>query len=435
MTTSILQSFLDNHFIKTDDPSHIGNLNKAAIDVQKQLTKNKKKVIDYTLVALDPTVSEENSVILEVEAIIIKKWPTFRNSVLKTNDKPIPYIQAVILQALSSISKDINLAGIIWYTGCNVLSYYKLTGQEIVLTNFLREIGDIVESTARIHWGILERIEVDAFTVGAVNLPPVKTVQIAQDKLITHFKAGAVHSGWSNHAGGGENPNTQGQNNFNWPKFFSERTGKGLAEEINRALSSQGQSLNGVSVNIQRTLDEYLAELQPYLENLSSTILEGSQSLNKRSDLIWWKQALYSQALDKSYRQLSSVQAALTMAIDLAESIYPIYPKSVDYILQEALRDVLGDEVDTEISFNKLGELLEALDDDLLPLPLPFISDCSRTSLGSCIAKIINGSTTPDEYVESTNIDNDAQITLSKLTVWLFHDLQALKLATAKAVK
>lgn len=433
MTTSILQSFLDNHFIKTDDPSHIDHLNKAATDVQKKLTKNKTKVIDYTLVALDPTVSDENSIICEVEAIIIKQWSTFKNSVINTNDKPIPYIQAVILQALSSLSKDINFAGIIWYTGCNALGYYKLASQERVLTHFLREIGNTVESTARTNWGILEQVEVKKLTLGTVNLPLVKTAQIDQDELEGHFKAAAVHSGWAPQAGGGENPQTQASNSFQWPKFFSERAAKGLAEEINSALSAQGESLDAISKNVQKSLDEYLAELQPYLENVSSIILKGSQSLNKRSDLIWWKQALYSQKLDNSYRELSSVQAALTMAVDLADSIYPIYPKSVDYILQEALRDVLGDEVDTKLSFNELFKQFKLQDDDLLSLP--FISDASRTPLGSCISKIINGSLDDDNFSKLTNIDNDAQITLSKLAVWLFHDLQALKLANAKATK
>jgi len=433
MTTSILQSFLDNHFIKTDDPSHIDNLNKAAIDVQKQLSKNKKKIIDYTLVALDPTVSGENTVVSEVEATIIKKWPTFKNSVVKTNDKPIPYVQAVILQALSTLSKDVNLAGIIWYTGCNVLGYYKLAGQENVLTQFLREVGNIVESTARTNWGILEQIEIDPLKLGSVKIPLIKEVQIDPEKLVGHFKAGSIHSGWAAGGGGGENPQSPSHGNFHWAKFFSERTAKGLAEEINATLSIHGDSLDSICVTIQNSLKEHLAELQPYLENVSSIILKGSQSLNKRSDLIWWKQALYSQKLDKSYRQLSSVQAALTMAFDLADSIYPIYPKSVDYILQEALRDVLGDEVDAELSVDELFKQLQSLDEQ--SLSLPFISDASRTPLGSCIAKIINGSLDANNFSKLTNIDNDAQITLSKLAVWLFHDLQALKLANAKVVK
>ena len=83
MTDSILQSFLDYRFIKTDESENITNLNKAVAEFQKRLSKKKEKIIPYTLVALDPTISDDDPIVQEVEALIIKKWPTFRNSVAK----------------------------------------------------------------------------------------------------------------------------------------------------------------------------------------------------------------------------------------------------------------------------------------------------------------------------------------------------------------
>lgn len=143
MSSTILQSFLDNQFIKTDETSHIFSLKKASSAVQRMLEqkKNKQKIIHYTLVALDPNISDDNSVVEEVEESIIKQWSTFRNSVVKTKDSPIAYVQAVILEALYKLSKDENLAAIIWHTSCNVMSYYKLAGQEEILTHFCLEIG------------------------------------------------------------------------------------------------------------------------------------------------------------------------------------------------------------------------------------------------------------------------------------------------------
>ena len=107
------------------------------------------------MIALDPTISGEDPIVEAVEEFIIKQWPTFRNSVVKTKDTPIAYIQAVILSALSKLSRDVNLAAIIWHSGCNILSHYKLSGQEKVLTEFMLEIGRKVEEAARISWGNL----------------------------------------------------------------------------------------------------------------------------------------------------------------------------------------------------------------------------------------------------------------------------------------
>jgi hypothetical protein len=228
MSNSILQSFLDNQFIKTDEISHIESLKKASGAVQRMLEKkkNRPKIIPYTLVALDPTVSDDDLVVVEVEEIIIKQWPAFRNSVVKTKDTPISYIQAVILEALNSLSKDINLAAIVWHTGCNIVSHYKLAGQEELLTNFLLEIGKNIEEGARSSWCILGNSQIDSIDKIELTLPKITLGEVSEDRLKGHLLAAAVHSAWATQAGGGENPHHHGTANHSWPQFLAERAAK-----------------------------------------------------------------------------------------------------------------------------------------------------------------------------------------------------------------
>jgi len=434
MTDSILQSFLDHRFIKTDESENISHLNKASAELQKGLGKKKKKIIPYTLVALDPTVSDEDPIIQEVEALIIKKWPTFRNSVAKTKDTPIAYVQAVILEALNKLSKDENLAAIIWHTGCNIVSNYKLAGQEEVLISFLLDIGKRVEEVARNNWSILGNAKIDTFESIELTLPKVSQGRVDEAELQGHLKAAAVHSGWEQQAGGGENPYMQGQNNFSWPKFFAERAAKGLSEEINAALSNQNKSLTSISNSIQEALGSYLADLKPYLEQVSTSILQSSQSLNKRSDLIWWKQALYSHRLDSSYRTLGPLALTVCMAVDLADNVSPIYPKSVDFFLKETLRDVQGDETDKEVAVTELLEQLQQLSNAEKQLLEDLSNENeSRKSLGACMADMIKGKMNADEFFKRSGLEKRAKISFGELTVWLFHDLQANKLANAKS--
>jgi len=433
MTDSILQSFLDNRFIKNDEPELTINLGKSVAEVQKLLARKKPKIISYTLVALDPTISSDDPVVQEVEALIIKKWPTFRNSVAKTKDTPITYVQAVILEALNNLSKDENLAAIIWHTGCNIISYYKLAGQKKVLTQFLLEIGNKVEEVARTNWSILENAKVDTIAPIEITLPKVSQGNVRGAEIESHLKAAAVHSGWAAQAGGGENPYAQGQNNFNWPNFFAERAAKGLSEEINTALSTQNKSLTSISDSIQEALGSYLADIKPYLEQVSSSILRSSQSLNKRSDLIWWKQALYSPRLKSGYRTLDPLALAVCMAVDLADNVSPIHPTSVDFFLKETLRDVLGDETDTEVVVTELLEQLQQLSDSEKQL----LDDLSnenenRKSLGACMANMMKDKMDADAFFKHSGLEKKAKISLGELTVWLFHDLQASTLANAK---
>jgi hypothetical protein len=353
MTNSILQLFLDNRFIKTDDSEHLANLSKASDEVQKLLRKNKPKILTYTLVALDPTIADDEPIVKEVETLIIKQWPTFRNSVAKTKDTPIAYIQAVILEALIKLSNDENFAAIIWHTGCNIISYYKLEGQKEVLTHFMLEIGKKAEEAGRNKWSVLENAQIDTIDPIELSLPSISEGLVDEAKLQVHLKAaaGQVNTG-------GENPQWPSNNSAIWPDNFSTRAAKGLAEEINAAVSAQNKSLTSSSDFIQKSIGSYLAKLKPYMEQVSSSILQSSQSLNKRSDLLWWKQALYSARLDTSYRTLAPLTLAVTMAVDLADNVAPIYPKSVDFFLKETLRDVLGHETDKELS---VAELLKQL--------------------------------------------------------------------------
>lgn len=431
MTDSILQSFLDKRFIKTDESENIANLNKAVVELQKRLSKNKEKIITYTLVALDPTISDDDPIVQEVEALIIKKWQTFRNSVAKTKDTPIAYIQAVILETLNKLSKDENLAAIIWHTGCNIISHYKLAGQEEVLTHFLLEIGKKVEEAGRRNWSILENAKFDTIDPIEISLPNVSSGKVAEEALQTHLMAAAAQQG-----AGGENPQWPSHNAAPWPTFFSTRAAQGLSEEINAALSTQNKSLTSISNAIQEALGSYFAKLKPYLEQVSSSLLQSSQSLNKRSNLIWWKQALYSHRLDSGYRTLGPLALAVTMAVDLADNVSPIHPKSVDFFLKETLRDVLGDETDKEVAVTGLLEQLQQLSDAEKQLLENLCNENeSRKSLGACMADMMKEKMNADEFFKRTGLEKRAKISFAELTVWLFHDLQANTLANAKSLR
>lgn len=431
MTDSILQSFLDNRFIKTDNLEDLVKLKKASTETEKLLGKRKPKIISYTLVALDPTISDDDPVVIEVEALIIKKWPTFRNSVAKTKDTPISYVQAVILDALNNLSKDENFAAIIWHTGCYIISHYKLAGQEEVLIHFLQEIGKKVEEVSRKNWSILENAKIDTIDPIEVTLPKVSKGKVVEGELQDHLLAAAGHAGWVAQAGGGENP--QPPNNPLWAKFFAERAGEKLSEEINAALSTQNQSLTSISKSIQESINSYFSNLKPHLDQVSSSILQSSQSLNKRSDLLWWKQALYSPRLDSGYRILDPFPMAVAMAVDLADKVSPIHPKSVDYFLKETLRDVLSDETDNKVAIAGLLEQLQQFSDAEKQMLEDLCNENEgRKSLGACIVDMVKEKINVDEFFKCTGLENGTKVSLGELIVWLFHDLQANTLASTK---
>lgn len=435
MTESILQTYLNEQHIKTDVSENIDSLNKAVKEVTKYLTRKKIKsdFIPYTLVALDPKVKDSDPVVQQVETIIIKKWPAFKNSVTATNDTSTTYVRAVILESLSQLSKnDAATAALVWLTARDVIGHYQLDAEESSIRALLQELADRVEENGQAAWGIGHKLQASEFKGAEISISTVKAAQIDEESLKQHLLDALVHSAWRGNAGGGMNPQTNGQNSWQWSKFAAEHSATGITEVMNSALSNQAKSLSTISSSIQKSMDDYFDQLQPFFKDLNNSIVQSITANNKRSELLWWKQSLYSRSLNVGYRSLGPLNAAVCMAYDLAELVEPIYPESLDYLLRETLKDVHGDQATEEHSltdwlkdsFNLHGNIQSAL-------KVYLAQGEQRTPLLNALANTLHSGET-NNFFTKTGIDKKAKLTASDLAVWLFHGLQAQKLAIDK---
>jgi len=436
MTESILQTYLNEQHIKTDVQENIDSLKKAVKEVEKYLTTRKTRadIIPYTLVALDPKVKDSDQVVQQVETIIIKKWPAFKNSVTATMDKSTTYVRAVILESLSQLSKDdAATTALVWLTARDVIGHYQLDSEESVISGFLQELADRTEKNGRAAWGINHKLQANEFKGAEISISGVKAAQLDQEVLTKHLLDANVHSAYSSQAGGGANPNGF-SNHSSWQyfHFMSLTAAQGITEVVNSALAKQVQSLTSISTSIQKSLDIYFAQLQPFFEALSSSFANSITANNKRSELLWWKQSLYSRSLNTSYHSLDQLNAAVCMAFDLAEQVEAIYPESVDYLLRETLKDVHGEQTAEEHQLTDWLKDSSSLQEDIQSA----LKECTaqgdqRKPLLTAWANVVQSGEITDFFIE-TGIDKKAKLTISDLAVWLFHGLQAQKLATDK---
>jgi len=435
MTESILQTYLNEQHIKTDVPANIDSLNKAVKEVIKYLKRKKIKsdFIPYTLVALDPKVKDIDPVVQQVETIIIKNWPAFKNSVTATNDTSTTYVRAVILESLSQLSKDdVATAALVWLTARDVIGHYQLDTEENSIRALLQELADRVEENGQAAWGISHKPQASKFNGVEIFISEEKAAKIDEESLKEQLLDAMVHSQWSPNAGGGKNPHTQAQNSWQWPKFAAENSATGIAKAVNSALSQQAKSLSTISSSIQKSMDDYFAQLQPFFEEVNHSIANSITANNKRSELLWWKQSLYSRSLNVSYRSLDQLNAAVCMAYDLAELVEPIYPESLDYLLRETLKDVHGDLATEEHPLTEWLEDSRSLPENIQSALKAYAEQGEqRKSLLSAWGNTLYSSEPTSFFIE-TGIDKKAKLTASDLAVWLFHGLQAQKLATDK---
>lgn len=435
MTESILQTYLNEQHIKTDATANIESLKKAVNEVVKYLTRKKIKsdIIPYTLVALDPKVKDSDPVVQEVETIIIKKWATFKNSVTATKDKSTTYVRAVILESLSQLSKyDAATATLVWLTARDVIRHYQLDAEENSIRALLQALADQVEENGQVAWGVSHKLHASKFNGIEISISGVNAAKIDEEFLKKLLIDAMVHSGWSQHAGGGGNPYAHSQNNWQWPKFMAEHSAEGITQVVDSALSAQAKSLSTISLSIKKNLDDYFRQLQPFFEEVNNSVANSITANNKRSELLWWKQSLYSRSLNASYRSLDQLSAAVCMAYDLAELTDPIYPESLDYLLRETLKDVHGERAAEERPLIDWLEVSLSLNEKIQSGLKAYTEQGEqRKPLLIAWANALHSAETTNFFTE-TGIDKKAKLTASDLAVWLFHGLQAQKLATDK---
>lgn len=430
MTESILQTYLNEQHIKVADESSVENLKKAISQVKKHLTQKKAEIIPFTLVALDPKVKDIDPVVQHVEKIIIKTWSAFKNSVTATKDKSTTYVRAVILESLSHLTKgDTAIAALVWLTARDVIGHYHLSTEEGVVSRFLQALADQTEKNGQSSWGGKSNFQFIEFNGGKISAK----ASINEKHVAQHFKRAF---GSSDGDTGGENPhlpvdltgsynNHRLRNNSDWGEFAADISAKGITEVVNSALSQQVDS-------IQKGLDTYFAHLQPFFEKLQTSIVSSITANNKRSELLWWKQSLYSRSLNTSYRSLDPLNSAVAMALDLAEQVDAIYPESVDYLLREILKEVHREQAEEERLLTDWLTDSRNLNKNILSALNEYAAGGdARKSLLSAWANVVQSGEAAEFFTE-TGVDKTAKLTVSDLAVWLFHGLQAHRLATAK---
>ncbi len=420
MDKSILQEYLNLQFIPLDDDSALDKLKKASTEISKKLQKDKSKIIPYTLVALDPQISVDNSSLAEVKEVVIKHWSVFAT---KASDLLVTYLRAVILEALQSISDTPQLAGIIWLTGSCAFPYYILDREASTLKSWLEGIGNIYEQEAESQWNASANIKFGSPEQVTLNAT-ISNSQVSAETFSADLRAASAHTQY-----GGENQYNTQQYNY-WPNFFSTRAGEGLAKEINRALAAQGNGLKKGLEGYNTQLNQYFSGLGKYFEDISKQMIVGTQSIQRHSQLLWIKEALFSVGQKISYRDVPKSDLPFVLAKDMQSLITFIYPVSVDFFTKEILRNVITD-ADVRLSFSNLLDVKNLKSVQSI-LGVQNTIDSSRKPLICYIQRLVSNQTTIEKMENETGIKPESEISLTDFTVYLLHDLQSVRLSILK---
>jgi len=420
---SILLQFLSSQIIDLDEDANHDKLIKASKDLSKLLEKDKYKLQKIAITAFDSEISVDDPNVVETKNLIIKHWNTFIN---KCPNMPLTYVRAVMLEALRIVSEIDDYAAIIWLSASEVSSFYKIESREQpILTGLLIECGEFYEVVSSNNWtshGTVTEIKFDSdiFTASD-NLPGIKADYLPQ-KLTAAIKNGNNIS---------TNP-SYGVNNVHAP--WADEFGKLSGEAINEVIASLVKQSNDVLAKkaSAEALQQFLANFNKEMSLIVNKLNSSSNSVNLRGQLLWFKEALYSDSQKSSFRKLPLEIATVAMSSEYSKIVPEYCPISAEFFLAETLLQAKT-EAEQSVTFDGLIDLLISNKDLLKPYFGKYSAIKSgRLSLTNYIGNLLNDSVAKSDFYSCTGIAQECEVTWIKFTNWLFREFQATKLIIKK---
>lgn len=414
MENNFLQEFLKTGLFEIgDSDGRLDSLKKSIAELQKKFSKNISLLPKYTLVAIDPNISDSEPAIIETEKIIIKYWETLRS---KYPEMPISIIRGVILNALYNIGISHPVAArIIYFTALNLYPYAKLNKEASIFKSMLEKFGEIAERNAVEEWSLTEvepslklsTLKITGFKFGTVSID----VDSIQPSLRTAINNNPTTTHGSNHGGASS-----------WGDHFASTAAQGITDAFNLAFSKLNQSINPAS--LETPINNFFVEFKKSLDVSLKSTFSSLIAVERRSKLLWWKETLYSNILKESYRNFDKNILPVIMGFDLNKQLPEITPISVDYLLKDTLF-LLNDKKNDLIKFS---DYLKAISQESLKIILkPFFKELNenegRISLTDFISLFVNDKINLKEFKSKTGIDPNEKTSLEELSVAILHDL------------
>lgn len=431
MNDDVLLRFLNKGLINVGgDDEKLRHLRETAGDLCRILEGTPAKASPFALVAFDPDAPATDPTIVEVADALRNRWETYVNTF---DGPPVTVFRAMLLDALvRACERDDTVAAAFVASARNVLPFMEVGGEGEIWADVVGEIERKVEARAEREWATPDLISVPDLNL---DPPPGVEIRISSKKVNTanlgpRFEAAAapyVNNPSRGRVDTGGNPHWLHQNPEEWAYEFGTRAAEAVGEAINRtigSLSVEGFDLPGFTGDMMRVMSEHMTTTLQAVSNATA-------GLQRRTALLWWKEALFSPSARMSYREMSTFDAAVLMAFDMHRHIPTFSPASVAAFLRETV--IALPTIDQEQRFpirelaektRSAGVLAELRTETGKLVPVP-------AGRGSILGLIGHPDAVPqiDDYRfrNLVGVKPDTTLTLPDWSVWMFRELQAAR--------
>ncbi|CUH81426.1 GTPase-associated system all-helical protein GASH [Tropicibacter naphthalenivorans] len=425
----ILQGFLVKGLIDVGgDDTKLEKLSQAAKDLASALKKKPSKALSYSLIAFDPDAPEDDPVVQEALAALQKRWVTYRNTFA---DMPISVVRAILLDAIVDAATEDDRVGVCFVASArNALPLMPVDSERDIWIDIVKKIERRVDEVAEKEWATPETISIKSmkYQQPSIGSPKITFGEVSEADLQIALRAAAGPHDQSNNPTNGNRyfPN---QNPANWVSEFGDMSGTAISDAINSAISEVAVS----DPDLSEPFGNLVSAVSGYVDEALNSFSAATAGLQRRTKLLWWREALYSPSAAKSYRELSPTTAAALMALDLFETVPLFTPASVSAFLGETVLRLGAETVEAQKTICELVK--EAQDhDDLSPLraiaaKLADVPE-GRGPLLALIGHPAHANARREEdFQRLTGLSPSSKLDPVSWAGWLFRELQASKAA------
>jgi len=430
--SNVLLRFLANGLIDVGgDDAKLEKLRVAANDLAASLKKSPSKATAYALVAFDPHAPADDPVVIEALEFLKKRWITYVNTFAST---PVAVVRAMLLDALSRAAEEDDRIGVAFVASArNALPHMEAGNEQAIWEEVVTQIENRVDARAEAEWATPSSISISAMVVDIPDLSAstVRSVRLDRDELVNGFRAaaGSQFQDPSTNAAvaTGGNRYMPHSNPLPWVADFGEHLAEAVAQSIETV--SDGTTIE--QADLSGPLRTLASNVSSHVESAVNAMAAATAGLQRRTNLLWWKEARFSPTARVNYRDLPPQSAATLMAFDLHKQVPLFCPASVPAFLAEA---VLGlptiDPIRTyavrELVANAQAEVaLVGMRSGWAELVPP------REGRGPIMAIAADpeshASGSESEFRRLTGMSLDTKLTLPEWASWVFRELEAAR--------
>ncbi len=409
---TFFQSYLDLGLFPVDDnDTRLENLQSAVADLVKEFEEDDSLLPNYTLVALDGAITTD-PVIDHVEGLIKQYWKQLR---VKFTDQPIMVIRGVILTALDEVGKaDVAAARIIYLSAVDSMVFFQQGKESELIQNLVLDLGHLAEDDATDEWVLKETLPELKLTQLRASKIALKEINFEDDGTLEKaLKIAATNSPQ------GHGPWNQGYVE-SWSIHFAKEAAPAISTSISKALASITSNLSTDA--LQTSISSFFTEFKKSLETVLTQSFVSTRAVERRSKLLWWKEAMYSASLTNSYHEIDPLLQPLIAAIDLNNLVPEICPVSVDFLLRDALRLMGGGQQEVFLAKALIEKIAKSQHHDLLKEYLvPKENASHRVSLLEFATLVLHGNVKPADLKDRTGINEEQTLSMGNFAVFAFH--------------